>query len=105
MATYDCLYLLGLEKSKIYFLSWFVMEKYFSDHTRPKTLDKKHHFKANFYTSKNRYCSKILLAYNMPNFICTKISKTWHLLVLVRPKYCAEKRLLKTYFAIVQKSY
>jgi hypothetical protein len=40
MATYNYLYLLDSEKSKVYFLSWFVVEKEFPGQTRPKTSDK-----------------------------------------------------------------
>jgi hypothetical protein len=54
---------------------------------------------AKYRVVKHSYYAKIILTYNIWTFICKKMSKTWPLLVLVSPKYCAEKRLLKTHVA------
>jgi hypothetical protein len=88
------------QKSLKFFLSW---KKIILATLCPKTLDKKIRnmtiFKVDFWLTKNGYCSKIILNYNIWTFICKKMSKTWPFLVSVSLKYCAEKRLLKTHVA------
>ena len=64
MATYDYLYLLDSEKSKVYFFIMVYREEKFPGNTWPKTSDKKIRkmtiIKANHRLVKNSYFPKIM---------------------------------------------
>ena len=100
--TYNYLYWLDSEKSKVYYFINFCPRKKNPGYTRPQNFGQKDPkkmtiFKANPRLLENSYCPKMILTYNIWTFIYKKISNSRPLLVFVSMKYCTKNRLLKTH--------